>query len=267
MTLQSQTLSAADAASQHQPRRNADPKEIEKFSELAHRWWDPQSEFKPLHELNPLRLGWIDGIAGLAGKRVVDVGCGGGILSESMARLGATVRGIDLSTKARLGGQVDAAHGRAKALKVADLHSLESGVVVSYEEIAAEALAAREPASVDVVTCMEMLEHVPDPASIVQACATLVRPGGHVFFSTINRNLKAYLLAIVGAEYVLNMLPRGTHDYDKFITPSELARFARLAGLDLVEMRGMTYNPLSQIYALSRDTDVNYMMAFRRVAA
>jgi 2-polyprenyl-6-hydroxyphenyl methylase/3-demethylubiquinone-9 3-methyltransferase len=252
MTLQSQTLSAADAAGQNLPRRNADPKEIEKFSELAHRWWDPQSEFKPLHELNPLRLAWIDGIAGLAGKRAVDVGCGGGILSESMARLGATVRGIDLSTK---------------ALKVADLHSLESGVVVSYEEIAAEALAAREPASVDVVTCMEMLEHVPDPASIVQACATLVRPGGHVFFSTINRNLKAYLLAIVGAEYVLNMLPRGTHDYDKFITPSELARFARLAGLDLVEMRGMTYNPLSQIYALSRDTDVNYMMAFRRVAA
>ncbi|WP_427312773.1 bifunctional 2-polyprenyl-6-hydroxyphenol methylase/3-demethylubiquinol 3-O-methyltransferase UbiG [Cupriavidus sp. H39] len=252
MTLQPQTLPAADTASQHPSRRNADPKEIDKFSELAHRWWDPQSEFKPLHELNPLRLGWIDGIAGLAGKRVVDVGCGGGILSESMARLGATVRGIDLSSK---------------ALKVADLHSLESGVAVTYEEIAAEALAAREPASVDVVTCMEMLEHVPDPASIVQACATLVRPGGHVFFSTINRNLKAYLLAIVGAEYVLNMLPRGTHDYEKFITPSELARFARQAGLDLVEMRGMTYNPLSQIYSLNRDTDVNYLMAFRRVAA
>ncbi|WP_042884471.1 bifunctional 2-polyprenyl-6-hydroxyphenol methylase/3-demethylubiquinol 3-O-methyltransferase UbiG [Cupriavidus necator] len=249
MTLQSQTLSAA---TQDPLRRNADPKEIDKFSELAHRWWDPESEFKPLHELNPLRLEWIDGIAGLAGKRVVDVGCGGGILSESMARLGATVRGIDLSTK---------------ALKVADLHSLESGVVVNYEEIAAEALAAREPASVDVVTCMEMLEHVPDPASIVRACATLVKPGGYVFFSTINRNLKAYLLAIVGAEYVLNMLPRGTHDYDKFITPSELARFARQAGLDLIEMRGMTYNPLSQVYSLNRDTDVNYMMAFRRVAA
>ncbi|WP_454751711.1 bifunctional 2-polyprenyl-6-hydroxyphenol methylase/3-demethylubiquinol 3-O-methyltransferase UbiG [Cupriavidus necator] len=249
MTLQSQTPSAATP---DPLRRNADPKEIDKFSELAHRWWDPESEFKPLHELNPLRLGWIDGLAGLAGKRVVDVGCGGGILSESMARLGATVRGIDLSTK---------------ALKVADLHSLESGVVVNYEEIAAEALAAREPASVDVVTCMEMLEHVPDPASIVRACATLVKPGGHVFFSTINRNLKAYLLAIVGAEYVLNMLPRGTHDYDKFITPSELARFARQAGLDLVEMRGMTYNPLSQVYSLNRDTDVNYMMAFRRVAA
>ncbi|CAJ91934.1 bifunctional 2-polyprenyl-6-hydroxyphenol methylase/3-demethylubiquinol 3-O-methyltransferase UbiG [Cupriavidus necator] len=252
MTLQSQTLSAAGAANQDLPRGNADPKEIDKFSELAHRWWDPESEFKPLHELNPLRLRWIDGIAGLAGKRVVDVGCGGGILSESMARLGATVRGIDLSTK---------------ALKVADLHSLETGVAVTYEEIAAEALAAREPASVDVVTCMEMLEHVPDPASIVQACATLVKPGGYVFFSTINRNLKAYLLAIVGAEYVLNMLPRGTHDYDKFITPSELARFARQARLDLVEMRGMTYNPLSQVYALGSDTDVNYMMAFRRVAA
>ncbi|WP_354682915.1 bifunctional 2-polyprenyl-6-hydroxyphenol methylase/3-demethylubiquinol 3-O-methyltransferase UbiG [Cupriavidus necator] len=248
MTLQSQTLSA----SLDPLRRNADPKEIDKFSELAHRWWDPQSEFKPLHELNPLRLGWIDGIAGLAGKRVVDVGCGGGILSESMARLGAHVRGIDLSTK---------------ALKVADLHSLESGVIVHYEEIAAEALAAREPASVDVVTCMEMLEHVPDPASIVRACATLVKPGGHVFISTINRNLKAYLLAIVGAEYVLNMLPRGTHDYDKFIAPSELARFSREAGLDLMEMRGITYNPLSQVYSLSRDTDVNYLMAFRRVAA
>ncbi|CAG2143007.1 bifunctional 2-polyprenyl-6-hydroxyphenol methylase/3-demethylubiquinol 3-O-methyltransferase UbiG [Cupriavidus numazuensis] len=230
---------------------NADPKEIDKFSELAHHWWDPNSEFKPLHDLNPLRLGWIDGIAGLAGKKVVDIGCGGGILSESMARLGANVRGIDLSTK---------------ALRVADLHSLESGVAVNYEEIAAEALAAREPGSVDVVTCMEMLEHVPDPASIVQACATLVRPGGHVFVSTINRNLKAYLMAVVGAEYILQMLPRGTHDYEKFITPSEMARFARNAGLDLVEMRGMTYNPLSQIYSLSRDTDVNYMMAFRRVA-
>lgn len=230
---------------------NADPKEIDKFSEMAHRWWDPNSEFKPLHDLNPLRLGWIDGIADLSGKRVVDVGCGGGILAESMARTGATVRGIDLSTK---------------ALRVADLHSLESGVAVTYEEIAAEALAARMPASVDVVTCMEMLEHVPDPASIVRACATLVRPGGHVFFSTINRNLKAYLLAVVGAEYVLNMLPRGTHDYEKFITPSELARFARNAGLDLIEMRGMSYHPLSQTYSLGRDTDVNYLMAFRRAA-
>ncbi|WP_354679495.1 bifunctional 2-polyprenyl-6-hydroxyphenol methylase/3-demethylubiquinol 3-O-methyltransferase UbiG, partial [Cupriavidus plantarum] len=211
--------------------------------------WDPNSEFKPLHELNPLRLGWIDGIARLAGKQVIDVGCGGGILSESMARAGATVRGIDLSSK---------------ALKVADLHSLESGVAVTYEEIPVEDLAARIPGSVDVVTCMEMLEHVPDPQSIVRACATLVKPGGLVFFSTINRNLKAYALAILGAEYVLNMLPRGTHDYDKFITPSELARFARNVGLELVEMRGMTYNPLTQVYALGKDTDVNYMMAFRR---
>ncbi len=218
---------------------------------MAHRWWDPNSEFKPLHEINPLRLGWIDSIADLRGKNVVDIGCGGGILSESMARAGATVRGIDLSTK---------------ALKVADLHSLESGVAVTYEEIAAEALAARMPASFDVVTCMEMLEHVPDPASIVRACATLVRPGGHVFFSTINRNLKAYLLAVLGAEYVLNMLPRGTHDYDKFIKPAELARFARQAGLDLIELRGMVYRPLSQVYELSRDTDVNYMMALRRTA-
>lgn len=248
MTSSTQTLppSAGNTAG-----RNADPKEIDKFSELAHRWWDPDSEFKPLHDLNPLRLGWIDGIAGLAGKKVVDIGCGGGILSESMARLGAQVRGIDLSSK---------------ALRVADLHSLESGVAVTYEEIAAEALAAREPGSVDVVTCMEMLEHVPDPASIIQACTTLVRPGGHVFVSTINRNLKAYLMAIVGAEYILQMLPRGTHDYEKFITPSELARFARNAGLDLIEVRGMTYNPLSQIYSLGRDTDVNYMMAFRRVS-
>ncbi len=242
---------ALPPSASHPASRNADPKEIDKFSELAHRWWDPNSEFKPLHDLNPLRLGWIDGIAGLAGKKVVDIGCGGGILSESMARLGAQVRGIDLSSK---------------ALRVADLHSLESGVAVIYEEIAAEALAAREPGSVDVVTCMEMLEHVPDPASIVQACTTLVRPGGYVFVSTINRSLKAYLMAIVGAEYILQMLPRGTHDYEKFITPSELARFARNAGLELVELRGMTYNPLSQVYSLGRDTDVNYMMAFRRGA-
>lgn len=231
--------------------RNADLKEIDKFSEMAHRWWDPDSEFKPLHDINPLRLSWIDGIADLRGKQVVDVGCGGGILSESMARIGATVRGIDLSRK---------------ALKVADLHSLESGVAVTYEEIAVEALAARMPASVDVVTCMEMLEHVPDPSSVVHACATLVKPGGHVFFSTINRNLKAYLLAVIGAEYVLNMLPRGTHDYEKFLKPAEMARFARLAGLELVEMRGMVYRPLSQVYELSDDTDVNYMMAFRRPA-
>jgi len=235
-----------------EPATNADPKEIDKFSELAHRWWDPNSEFKPLHEINPLRLGWIDGIAHLDGKQVLDVGCGGGILSESMARLGARVRGIDLARK---------------ALRVADLHSLESGVSVDYEEIAVEALAARMPASFDVVTCMEMLEHVPDPASIVRACATLVRPGGHVFFSTINRNLKAYLLAVIGAEYVLKMIPQGTHDYEKFIKPAELARFARNASLGLLEMRGLSYHPLSQTYELGRDTDVNYMMAFQREAA
>ncbi|MBY4895588.1 bifunctional 2-polyprenyl-6-hydroxyphenol methylase/3-demethylubiquinol 3-O-methyltransferase UbiG [Cupriavidus sp. AU9028] len=231
--------------------RNADLKEIDKFSEMAHRWWDPNSEFKPLHDINPLRLGWIDGIAHLSGKQVVDVGCGGGILSESMARLGATVRGIDLSRK---------------ALKVADLHSLDSGVVVTYEEIPVETLAERMPASVDVVTCMEMLEHVPDPASVVRACATLVRPGGHVFFSTINRNLKAYLLAVIGAEYVMNMLPRGTHDYEKFLQPAEMARFGRQAGLDLLQMKGLVYRPLAQVYELSDDTDVNYMMAFRRNA-
>lgn len=227
---------------------NADPGELDKFSELAHRWWDPNSEFKPLHEINPLRLDWIQSIAPLAGKRVVDVGCGGGILSESMARAGATVKGIDLSRK---------------ALRVADLHGLEAGVAVDYEEIAAEALAAREPASFDVVTCMEMLEHVPDPASVVRACATLVKPG-HVFFSTIHRNAKAYLLAVIGAEYVLNMLPRGTHDYAKFIRPSELAAFVRSAGLQPQEMRGLEYNPVTGRYALTGDTSVNYLMATRR---
>lgn len=231
--------------------RNADLKEIDKFSEMAHRWWDPNSEFKPLHDINPLRLGWIDSIAHLNGKQVVDVGCGGGILSESMAKLGATVRGIDLSRK---------------ALKVADLHGLDSGVMVTYEEIPVETLAERMPASVDVVTCMEMLEHVPDPGSVVRACAQLVRPGGYVFFSTINRNLKAYLLAVIGAEYVMNMLPRGTHDYEKFLQPAEMARFARHAGLDLVQMKGLVYRPLAQVYELSSDTDVNYMMAFRRTA-
>lgn len=229
--------------------RNADPKEIDKFSELAHRWWDPNSEFKPLHELNPLRLGWIDGIARLAGKQVIDVGCGGGILSESMARTGATVRGIDLSSK---------------ALKVADLHSLESGVAVTYEEIPVEDLAARMPASVDVVTCMEMLEHVPQPASVIQACAALVKPGGWVFFSTINRNLKSFMLAIVGAEYVLGMLPRGTHEYAKLIRPSELAGYCRAAGLDLRHTRGMEHNPLTRRYWLSDDTSVNYMFATQK---
>jgi len=224
---------------------NVDQAELDKFSALAAKWWDPTSEFKPLHEINPLRLGWINGLAPLAGKRVLDVGCGGGILSESMAMKGANVKGIDLADK---------------PLKVAALHKLESGVPVDYECIGAEDLAAREPASFDVVTCMEMLEHVPDPASTVRACATLVKPGGHVFFSTINRNPKAYLFAIIGAEYILRLLPRGTHDYAKLIRPSELARFCREAGLDAGGITGMSYNPLSGRYWLGSDTDVNYLM-------
>ncbi|TAM52884.1 MAG: bifunctional 2-polyprenyl-6-hydroxyphenol methylase/3-demethylubiquinol 3-O-methyltransferase UbiG [Paraburkholderia sp.] len=228
---------------------NADPHELRKFSDLAHRWWDPNAEFKPLHELNPVRLAWIDGHAHLPGKRVLDVGCGGGILSESMAGLGAQVKGIDLSHQ---------------ALGVADLHSLESGITVEYEEIAAEALAAREPASYDVVTCMEMLEHVPDPAAIVRACATLVKPGGWVFFSTLNRNVKAYLFAVIGAEYIAQMLPKGTHDYARFIRPSELAGFARAAGLREAEVKGITYRPLGKRFALSDDTSVNYLFACRR---
>jgi 2-polyprenyl-6-hydroxyphenyl methylase/3-demethylubiquinone-9 3-methyltransferase len=228
---------------------NADPHEIQKFSELAHRWWDPTSEFRPLHEINPLRLEWINARAPLAGKNVIDIGCGGGILSESMARKGATVTGIDLSDK---------------ALKVADLHSLESGVTVRYEKIAAEDMAAREAGQFDVVTCMEMLEHVPDPAAIVLAAATLVKPGGKVFFSTLNRNPKSYLFAIVGAEYLLRMLPKGTHDYAKFITPSELSQFVRSAGLQVDGLKGLSYNPLTQFYALNQDTDVNYMMACTR---
>jgi 2-polyprenyl-6-hydroxyphenyl methylase/3-demethylubiquinone-9 3-methyltransferase len=223
---------------------NADPVELQKFSELAHRWWDPTSEFRPLHEINPLRLEWINARAPLAGKAVLDVGCGGGILAESMAKKGAKVTGIDLSEK---------------ALKVADLHSLEAGVPVRYELIAAEQLAEREPAGYDVVTCMEMLEHVPDPAAVVQACATLVKPGGHVFFSTISRNPKAYLLAVIGAEYLLGLLPKGTHDYAKFITPAELAGYVRAAGLTLGGLKGMTYNPLTKLYSLNRDTDVNYL--------
>lgn len=230
---------------------NADPDELRKFSELAHRWWDPASEFRPLHEINPLRLEWINAKAPLAGKTVLDVGCGGGILAESMARKGASVTGIDLSEK---------------ALKVADLHSLESGVRVRYELIAAEALAAREPAHYDVVTCMEMLEHVPDPAAVVQACAALVKPGGHVFFSTINRNPKSYLFAVIGAEYILKLLPRGTHDYAKFITPAELAQFVRNAGMEVGALKGMTYNPLTKIYSLNRNTDVNYLLACTRPA-
>ena len=229
---------------------NADPAELAKFSDLAHRWWDPDSEFKPLHQINPLRLGWIDGQVALAGKRVLDIGCGGGILSDSMARKGADVTGIDLSSK---------------ALKVAQLHALEAGTPnVSYREISAEALAQEQPASFDVVTCMEMLEHVPDPASVVNACSTLVEPGGWVFFSTINRNPKSFLFAIVGAEYLLRMLPKGTHEYAKMIRPSELAAHCRAAGLSLEQTRGMEYNPLTQRYWLSSDTSVNYLVSNRK---
>ena len=230
---------------------NADPLELKKFSDLAHRWWDPGSEFRPLHEITPLRLEWINARAPLAGKRVLDVGCGGGILAESMARKGGDVTGIDLSDK---------------ALKVADLHSLETGIQMRYEKIAVEDLAAREPGSYDVVTCMEMLEHVPDPASVVKACATLTKPGGQLFFSTLNRNSKAYLFAILGAEYLLRMLPRGTHDYAKFITPAELARFIRENGLELEALKGLSYNPLTKIYSLNQDTSVNYMAACSKPA-
>ena len=225
---------------------NADPNELEKFSQLAHRWWDPNSDFKPLHDINPLRLEWIDGHCQLAGKSVLDVGCGGGLLSEGMCARGATVTGIDLSDK---------------ALSVARLHLLESGRQVDYRQISAEELAAQQRSSFDVVTCMEMLEHVPDPASTVAACAALVKPGGHVFFSTINRNPKAYLFAVIGAEYVLRMLPRGTHDYARFIKPSELVRWAQSVGLEAGELRGMTYNPLTGKYALGRDSDVNYLLS------
>jgi len=233
--------------------RNADPAELEKFSALAHRWWDPGSEFRPLHEINPLRLEWIDRLAGgLAGQRVVDVGCGGGILAESMALRGALVTGIDLSDK---------------ALGVARLHQLESGAVVDYRLVAAEALALEAPAAFDVVTCMEMLEHVPQPASIVAACAALSKPGGALVFSTLNRNPKSYAYAIVGAEYVLGLLPRGTHDWARFIKPAEMAAWGRRVELDLVEMTGMTYNPFTRRYRLEPDTSVNYLAAFRRPAA
>jgi len=232
---------------------NADPQELAKFGELAHRWWDPEGEFRPLHQINPLRLDWIDGRAGLRGKTVVDVGCGGGILSEAMARRGADVLGIDLSVK---------------PLKVAQLHAMEAGISgLAYREQSAEALAAERPAGFDVVTCLEMLEHVPQPASVVQACATLARPGGWVFFSTLHRNPKAFLMAIVGAEHVLGLLPKGTHEYARFIKPSELARWVRDAGLELVEFRGMEYNPLTQRYRLSADTSVNYLAACRKPAA
>ncbi|MDB5841468.1 MAG: ubiG [Herminiimonas sp.] len=230
---------------------NADPTELQKFSDLAHRWWDPTSEFRPLHEINPLRLEWINARAALPGKTVLDIGCGGGILAESMARKGATVTGIDLSEK---------------ALKVADLHSLESGVQVRYELISAEDMAAREAGRYDIVTCMEMLEHVPDPAAIVHACAALVKPGGHVFFSTLNRNPKSYLFAVIGAEYVLNLLPKGTHDYAKFLTPAELSQFIRNAGMEVDALKGMTYNPLTKVYSLNRNTDVNYLVACTRPA-
>lgn len=228
---------------------NADPAEIQKFSDLAHRWWDPTSEFRPLHEINPLRLEWINNRISLAGKKVIDVGCGGGILAESMAKKGAIVTGIDLSDK---------------ALKVADLHGLESGISVRYKKIAAEEMASQETEQYDVVTCMEMLEHVPDPASIIRACHALVKPGGHVFFSTLNRNPKAYLFAILGAEYLLQLLPKGTHDYAKFITPAELSQAIRNAGLQVESIRGMSYNPLSKIYSLNQDTSVNYLVACTR---
>ena len=225
--------------------QNADPAELAKFGELAHRWWDPQGEFRPLHELNPLRLGWIDGLAALAGKRVLDVGCGGGILSEAMAQRGATVTGIDLSEK---------------PLKVARLHLLESGLAVDYQFASAEDFSVQNREKFDVVTCMELLEHVPDPASTVAACATLVKPGGRLFFSTINRNPKAYLFAVIGAEYLLKMLPRGTHDYARFIKPSELSRWCRDAGLEPLELKGMTYNPVTDQYRLGDDCGVNYSL-------
>jgi 2-polyprenyl-6-hydroxyphenyl methylase/3-demethylubiquinone-9 3-methyltransferase len=229
---------------------NADAQELAKFSDLAHRWWDTESEFRPLHQINPLRLDWVNAHARLDGKRVLDIGCGGGILSDAMARCGATVLGIDLATK---------------PLKVAQLHALEAGTEnVEYREVAAEALAVEAPGVFDVVTCMEMLEHVPDPSSIVAACSTLVKPDGWVFFSTINRNAKAFAQAIVGAEHVLNLLPKGTHTYAKFIRPSELAQWARTAGLELVDTRGMQYNPITRRYWLSGDTSVNYLIACRK---
>jgi 2-polyprenyl-6-hydroxyphenyl methylase / 3-demethylubiquinone-9 3-methyltransferase len=231
---------------------NADPQELAKFSELAHRWWDPESEFRPLHQINPLRLDWIDRRASLSGKRALDVGCGGGILADAMARRGAQVLGIDLA---------------GKPLRVAMLHAMEAQTPnIEYREVATETLAAEQPGAFDVVTCMEMLEHVPDPGAIVKACATLARPGGWLFFSTLNRNPKSFLFAIVGAEYVLNLLPKGTHQYAKFIRPSELARWCREAGLDVADSSGLEYNPITRRYWLSGDTSVNYMFACRKPA-
>ena len=229
---------------------NFDPAELAKFSALAHRWWDPTSEFRPLHEINPLRLAHIERlVGGLSGKRIVDVGCGGGILAEAMAAKGAKVTGIDLADK---------------PLKVATLHGLESKSGVDYRLVSAEALAEESPGAFDVVACMEMLEHVPDPASTVAACARLAKPGGWVFFSTINRNPKSFLFAIVGAEYVLNLLPKGTHEYARFIKPSELAGFCRAASLESRDLTGMTYNPVTKVYALGRDVGVNYILGTQR---
>lgn len=228
---------------------NVDQSEIAKFSALAHRWWDPNSEFKPLHAINPLRLNWIKSFVDLNGKKVVDIGCGGGILAESISQSGADTTGIDLSEK---------------ALKVAELHALEVGANLTYRSISAEALAGEQPAQYDVVTCMEMLEHVPDPASVVRACAKLCKPGGTLFFSTLNRSPKSYLFAIIGAEYILKLLPKGTHEYAKFIKPSELVAFTRHAGLEMIGIKGLSYNPLTQVYSLSDDVDVNYMIAVRK---
>lgn len=228
---------------------NVDQSEIAKFSALAHRWWDPNSEFKPLHAINPLRLSWIKSFVNLEGKRAVDIGCGGGILAESLAQSGANTTGIDLSEK---------------ALKVAQLHALEVGANLTYRAISAEDLAKEQAGQYDVVTCMEMLEHVPDPASVVQACADLCKPGGTLFFSTLNRNPKSYLFAIIGAEYLLRLLPKGTHEYAKFIKPSELVAFTRAAGLEMRGMKGLSYNPITQVYSLGDDVDVNYMIAVRK---
>ena len=228
---------------------NVDPAEIAKFSELAHQWWDKTSEFKPLHDINPLRVDYVKRFATLDGMRVLDVGCGGGIFSEGLSKQGAEVTGIDLAEA---------------SLNVAELHALESGLEISYRKVSVEDLAAEQAASFDVVTCMEMLEHVPDPASVVRSCATLCKPGGHVFFSTLNRNPKAWLLAIAGAEYMLKLLPKGTHEFKRFLRPSELSGFARQGGLDTLDLTGMSYNPLSKQYKLGRDIDVNYLMACRK---